>query len=186
MAGKLVVNTGSMFSGKSTELLRQGERHILSGKKVVYLKSAIDNRYQAGKINTHAGYSYEAIKVSVEESILMPEVLEAEVILIDEIQFFKDQVIEDIKALVGMNKFVYVSGLDMDAKGKPWQTTMYLMAIADDVQKFKAICVHCGADAYISAKKIDIDSETIIDVGSYDKYMPLCRDCNSAWERFYN
>ena len=185
MAGKLVVNTGSMFSGKSTELLRQGERHILSGKKVVYLKSAIDNRYQAGKINTHAGYSYEALKMSTDTSILITKVMESDVVLIDEIQFFKEQVIQDISRLVQMNKFVYVSGLDMDSKGKPWETTMFLMAIADEVQKFKAICVHCGADAYISAKKIDIDSKTTIDVGGYNKYMPLCRDCNSAWERFY-
>lgn len=185
MAGKLIVNTGSMFSGKSTELLRQGERHSLSGKRVVYLKSAMDDRFQAGKINTHAGYSYEAIKMSTVKSILTTEVLGADVILIDEIQFFKEQVLEDIQTLLRMNKFLYVSGLDMNAKGEPWQTTMYLMAIADEVHKFKAICVHCGADAYISAKKIDVDCKTLIDVGGYDKYMPLCRDCNSAWERFY-
>ena len=185
MSGKLIVNTGSMFSGKSTELLRQGERHLLAGKSVIYLKSAIDNRYQAGKINTHSGKHYDALKMNIEKSILTVEVLSSDVILIDEIQFFKEQAINDIKKLLLMNKIVYVSGLDIDSEGEPWQTTMYLMAIADEVQKFKAVCYHCGADAYISAK-ISPDHKERIDVGSYDKYIPLCRDCYSAWERFYN
>ncbi|HID0815747.1 TPA: thymidine kinase [Clostridium botulinum] len=185
MAGKLVVNTGSMFSGKSTELLRQGERHILAGKRVIYLKSATDFRYKAGQVNTHSGRSYVALKMDINKSILTTDVLGADVVLIDEVQFFNGQIIKDIQALIRMNKIVYVSGLDLDSNGNPWETTMYLMSIADEVQKFKAVCCNCGADSYISAKKIDTDSETIIDIGGYDKYMPLCRDCYSAWERFY-
>lgn len=173
---KLVVNTGSMFSGKSTELLRQGERHLLAGRNVVFLKSAIDNRYQAGKINTHSGKSYECIKVDINQSVLIPEILIADIVLIDEIQFFKDTVLNDIKALLKMGKDVYVSGLDMDANGEPWSTTTYLMGIAHTVQKFQAVCKGCGADAYISAK-LDKESKQRIDVGAEGKYVPLCMDC---------
>lgn len=177
MAGKLVVNTGSMFSGKSTELLRQGERHILAGKNVIYLKSSIDNRYRAGQVYTHSGKSYDAIKMNTEQSILTGRVINSDVILIDEIQFFKTQVVTDINTLIKMGKIVYVSGLDIDSNGEPWSTTTYLLAIADEVQKFRAVCTGCGADAYISAKKEDTEGGTLIDVGGYDKYMPLCRDC---------
>lgn len=182
MAGRLVVNTGSMFSGKSSELLKQGERHSLAGRRVVYIKSAIDDRYKVGKINTHNGKSYEAIKIGVSSSIITAETLEADVVLIDEIQFFNLEVIDDIQYLVSAGKFVYVSGLDMNFKGEPFKTTSYLMSIADDVNKFKAVCVNCGSDAYVSAKKPTADKGTVIDVGSYDKYLPLCRKCFAEWQ----
>ena len=170
---KLVCNVGGMFSGKSTELQRQGRRHVLAGHRVVFLKPEYDNRYSNDCVVTHLGDKVEAINVL--ETILIPEVLEADVILIDEIQFFPAMVVVEIKKLLRCNKTIYVSGLDMDSNGNGYITVEGLMTIADQVQKFKAVCEECGQDATFTDKRIKND--LVNELGSKDIYIPLCRNC---------
>lgn len=172
---KLVVNTGSMFSGKSTELQRQGERHIIAGHNVIYVKPEMDTRYSESAIVNHKGEKVVALPVPTYDiACYIPE--DKQVILIDEVQFFNTCVVEDIKNFLKAGKTVYCSGLDMDFKGEPFEVVANLMAIADEVNKFHAVCSHCGVDAVFSAK-LESNSTQRVELGEKDKYIPLCRDC---------
>lgn len=174
MATKLVVNTGGMFGGKSTELQRQGKRHILAGHRVVFLKPKMDDRYSTDAIVTHEGESVKAI--NIEDSILENRtVIEADVILVDEVQFFNRNIIGDIDLLLRLGKTVYVSGLDMDFAGRGFPIVETLMAMADEVHKFKAVCERCGADGTFTAKRTD--NKSLVELGSRETYIPLCRRC---------
>lgn len=175
MDSKLVINCGGMYSGKSTELMRQGERHMLAGHKVIFIKPKIDNRYSNDEIVTHKGQKVTAINIGEDDDITqMKEILDAEVILIDEVQFMND-IVSKIECLLKHNKTIYCSGLDMDYLGVPFENTSYLLAIADEINKFHAVCAHCGKDAVFS-KKI-VESTNRIDLGEKNKYIPLCRKC---------
>lgn len=178
--GKLVVNIGSMFSGKTTELLRQGKRHVLAKQKVLYVKPEIDTRYSDTEVVSHDGASSDFTKsiVVYTDAYLedIPEIKEADVILVDEVQFFTPEVAEQLSHLATDGKQIYVSGLDMTFTGEPFMTTAVIMALADEVNKFKAVCSVCGADGYGSAL-IDDTSLEIIQLGHTDKYMPMCREC---------
>lgn len=175
LKAKLVIYTGSMYASKTSALLAQGERHSLAGHKVVYVKPAIDNRYSEDAVVTHSGLKAEAVSVSTTESICTEEVMAAEVVLVDEIQFLSHMIIWDIQALLDSGKVVYVSGLDMDYRGVAFSNTSALMGIADEVHKLKAVCNHCGDDAYLSYKFAG--TEDRVEVGSKDIYIPLCREC---------
>lgn len=178
MFGKLTINTGSMYSGKSSELLRQGERHLLAGHKVVFIKPAIDLRYAKDEIVTHTGDKVEAIRVrGIDRIDLMAQVLEADVVLIDEVQFFDSWLSMQIMELLARGKNVYCSGLDMDFMGEPFSLTADLMARADVVNKFKAVCACCGADATYSGKNARASKRKRIELGAKELYIPLCRDC---------
>lgn len=183
---KLVLSVGGMFAGKSTELLRQGEKHMIAGHKVVYLKPEIDDRYSVDEIVTHDGKRVKALTIrnlelSMYSIYVAEEVKEADVILIDEIQFFKDSFIDWINGYLEAGKVVYVAGLDMDYSGEPFNITAQLMAMADDVTKYKAVCRDCGSDAYVSSRtRVLKENPSVIkriDLGSQDKYKPVCRDC---------
>ena len=170
---KLVCNVGGMFSGKSTELQRQGQRHLLAGHNVVFLKPSYDNRYSEDRIITHCGQSVEAINVT--DTIIIPEVVNAEVILIDEVQFLHYGIVNEIRELLKEGKTIYVSGLDMDSKGNGFLIVEALMTSADTVQKFKAVCEECGSDATFTGKRVDNDKRH--ELGSKELYIPLCRSC---------
>ncbi|WP_304427698.1 thymidine kinase [Romboutsia ilealis] len=176
MCGKLVVNTGSMFSGKTTELLRQGKRHVLAKQKVLYIKPDVDTRYSRNEIVSHTGDYTKAMILSSDEMICdIQEVNNADVILVDEVQFFETGMAIQLNELVNDGKIVYVSGLDLDFKGKPFLIVALLMAYADVVNKFKAVCNDCGSDAHISALN-ELQNERVT-LGAGDKYKPLCRCC---------
>lgn len=175
MTFKLVVNCGGMFSGKSTELMRQGERHMIAGHNIVFVKPLIDNRYSNDEIVNHKGQKVKAINVKDGNSLLeMKDIIEADVVLIDEVQFI-DNVVEAIKTLLQLKKTVYCSGLDMDYKGDPFETVATLMAMAEEVNKFHAVCSGCGEDALFSHKTNE--SKERIELGEKDIYIPLCRKC---------
>ena len=174
--GNLTVNVGGMFSGKTSELLRQGKRHILAKDVVIYVKPSIDSRFSEDEIVAHTGDCTKAIVVDIDKTIIVDEVLSSDVVLIDEVQFFNEQIIEDIVELVGMGKKVYCSGLDLTFNMQPFNITGKLMCLADTINKYKAVCGVCGNDAYVSAKKDGGNSNTI-DVGASDKYIPLCKHC---------
>ena len=177
---KLVVNVGGMFSGKSTQLLRQGERHIRAKHNVVFIKPKTDNRYSDTEIVTHNGQSVVANVVNPKESIVKYAVDGTDVVLIDEVQFFDKRIVPSIWNLLAKGITVYASGLDMDFLGDGFETVNELMAVADEVNKLHAVCKGCGADAVMSAKKdfhsIDKSKERV-ELGADDVYMPLCRKC---------
>lgn len=177
-AGKLTVNAGGMFSGKSTELLRQGKRHQLAGRKVIYIKPSIDNRYSENEIVTHDGMRVAALNVNRNSFFHdNPHVQDADVILIDEGQFFDRAALTSINGLLLQGKDVIVSGLDMDRYGQPFGIVMpYLLSVAEEVKKFRAVCFNCGADAWVSKGRNLRDQEQIY-LGAEESYYPLCRTC---------
>lgn len=181
---KLEVNVGGMFSGKSTELLRQGQRHSLAGHKVIFVKPAMDNRYSDEEIVTHDGKKVNSLTIYSDGRILpfsqWKQLADADVILIDEIQFFDYEFVTDIEYFLEEGKVVYCSGLDMDYQGKPFSITAYLMAVADKVNKFHAVCADCGDEGYVTAKTSD--SKYRIELGSQDIYKPVCRKCYKKLE----
>lgn len=171
---KLVVNCGGMFSGKTSALIQQGERYLRKkAGSVVYVKPADDVRYSENEIVTHNRIKVEAMNMP--KSGLGYIVGKYDIILIDEIQFFDKTVIEDIKALLRAGKTVHVAGLDMDYKGEPFEIVCYLMGLADEVNKFKAVCEECGEDATYSLKIIDSDER--IEIGGVESYSARCRKC---------
>lgn len=170
-----------MFAEKSTALQRHGKRYMLAGKKVVFLKPSIDNRYSEDFIVTHDGNKVEAINIQItnENKVSIPlDLFEADVVCIDEVQFFPDQMITHIEKLIEQGKKVFVAGLDMDRYGKPFGIVPYLMAKADHVTKHHAVCAFCGEDAWVSLE-VSNDSSQQVKVGN--DYKPACRQC--AYER---
>lgn len=187
MAGRLEVYCGSMFAGKSTELQRQGRRLELAGLKVVYLKPDIDKREGAAISGTHDGSSVYAIPIPIPEKrtdpiyniVRHPAVEAADVICIDEIQFFPLQAfLRQIMYMIAHGKIILVAGLDLDKKSQPFAMTRELMARAEVVKKLTAVCAGCGSDAYVSVETKENKSR--INVGN--DYIPLCRSC--AYEKW--
>lgn len=175
-SGKLTVITGPMYSGKSSELLHKGERHILAKQKVVYIKPAIDTRYSKSAIVTHIGKSVDALVIEKDMYITdMKEIIDADVVLIDELQFFGPSIIVDILLLIGKGKIIYAAALDLDFKAEPFSVTSYALAISDEVMKLKAVCEVCGRDAMLSFRKSK--SKELIELGEKDSYIPVCRTC---------
>jgi thymidine kinase len=174
MKATLTVNTGAMFSGKSTLLISQGEKHMRAGQNVLYIKPSMDTRYSEDEIVTHSNLRVRAVAVDTTKPLEL-DMEDYEVILIDEAQFFDRVLLQSINELLKAGKTIYVSCLDMDFKGQGFDTAMNIMAIADKVNKLKAICEDCGEDAVISGKRIQNDD--VVELGAKDLYVPLCRKC---------
>mgnify|MGYP001046349536 CR=1 FL=1 len=174
MKATLTVNTGAMFSGKSTLLISQGEKHMRAGQNVLYIKPSMDTRYSEDEIVTHSNLRVKAVAVDTSKPLEV-DIDAYEVILIDEAQFFDKVILQSINGLLKAGKTIYVSCLDMDFKGQGFGTAMDLMAMADKVNKLKAICEECGEDAVMSGKRVENDS--VVQLGAKDLYVPLCRKC---------
>lgn len=178
--GKLTVFSGTMFSGKTSALVNYLRRSSIARKKVILFKHSIDKRYSMKDVYTHSGDRFEALPINNINDIL--DVIRnddsIDVIGIDEIQFFDaEDTMEVINKLVNdYNKEVVVAGLDMDYKGRPFGVTPFLLSIADDVKKFKAVCKECGNDS-IFEYRIENDSDDVVQVGGADSYISLCRSC---------
>lgn len=178
---KLIVIVGSMFSGKSTELQRQGRRHELAKRFVAYFKPETDNRYNPEAISTHDGDFVDAFVVESSQRIVKivdqfeKDFGTVQVICIDEIQFFDEDIVEVIDELLEQGKTVIVAGLDLDRFGEPFGAVPVLMAKAEEVVKVKAVCNVCGNDAWISHSETTIKEQVV--VGEKDIYFPLCRKC---------
>lgn len=174
MKATLTVNTGAMFSGKSTLLISQGEKHMRAGQNVLYIKPSMDTRYSEDEIVTHSNLRVKAVAVDTSKPLEV-DIDAYEVILIDEAQFFDKVILQSINGLLKAGKTIYASCLDMDFKGQGFGTAMDLMAMADKVNKLKAICEECGEDAVMSGKRVENDS--VVQLGAKDLYVPLCRKC---------
>lgn len=171
----LTVITGGMFAEKSTELQRRGKRLQRAGKKVLFVKPQMDTRYSENEIVTHDGSKVEAIAIKEDEThrLLMRRYLSYDVILIDEVQFFDGEIFHVVSELVTVGKTVILAGLDMDYQGTPFANMAFLMAVAEEVVKLKAVCASCGSDAWVSYKE---ENNKRIELGT-DEYKPLCRKC---------
>lgn len=177
----LTVNTGSMFSGKSTLLISQGEKHVKAGQRVLFIKPSFDDRYAENEVVTHDGIKVPAINVDAEKGLVdVINPREVDVVLIDEAQFFNKRLCNSIWWLLSKGIRVYVSGLDLNYLGDGFETMNEIMAMADKVNKLKAVCETCGADAVITGKRNfqgNFSDTSIVKLGAKETYMPLCRKC---------
>jgi len=179
-AGWVECITGSMFSGKSEELIRRIRRGLYAKQKVMVFKPQIDNRYSDDEVVSHNGTKVEAFNVPVSATILDHVTSDINIVAIDEVQFFDNGVIEIATELANRGHRVIVAGLDMDFKGVPFDPVPELMAISEHVTKLQAVCAVCGSPASRTQRLIDgkparIDDPLIL-IGANESYEPRCRE----------
>lgn len=172
--GRIEVVCGSMFSGKTEELIRRLKRATFAKQRVEIYKPALDTRYSDEKVVSHDSNSIPSTPIDSSSSILL-FTSDADVVGIDEAQFFDDGLVEVCNKLANSGVRVIIAGLDMDFKGVPFGPMPGLCAIADEVTKVHAICVKCGQLAYISHRTVKNDKRVLL--GEKAEYEPLCRDC---------
>lgn len=172
--GRIEVVCGSMFSGKTEELIRRMKRAEFARQKVEIFKPAIDTRYSEEDVVSHDQHSIPSTPIDSSSSILLLS-SDIDVVGIDEAQFLDDRLPEVCNELANRGVRVIVAGLDMDFKGVPFGPIPALCAIADEVTKVHAICVRCGNLAYVSHRLVDNDKRVLL--GETNEYEPLCREC---------
>jgi thymidine kinase len=172
--GSIEVITGSMFSGKTEELIRRLKRAKIARLKVEIFKPDIDVRFSKNEVVSHDENSIQSTPVGNSANILLLTG-NVDVIGIDEAQFFDKGLVEVVVKLANMGIRVIVAGLDMDFKGKPFGPIPELMAVADHIDKVHAICVKCGNIAQFSHRLSE--KEQVVLLGEKDVYEPLCRGC---------
>lgn len=172
--GWIEVICGSMFSGKTEELMRRLRRAKIANQRVEIFKPSIDTRYDDTLIVSHDENHIQSTPVQVSENILLYS-NEAEVIGIDEAQFFDENLPEVCTKLAESGVRVIVAGLDMDFKGQPFGPMPRLMAMAEYVTKVHAVCVRCGSPASFSYRLSENESTVLL--GEKDHYEPRCRHC---------
>ena len=174
--GSIEVICGSMFSGKTEELLRRLKRAEFAKLNIAVFKPKVDKRYDSQKVVSHDENVIKAIAIDSAKDILKLA-NEAQVVAIDEAQFFNSELITVCTKLANSGVRVIIAGLDMDFLGKPFGVMPQLLAIAEHITKVHAICIDCCAIASHSFRKTD--DKNIIQIGEKEKYKPLCRDCFS-------
>jgi thymidine kinase len=177
--GSIEVVCGSMFSGKTEELIRRIKRANIARKRVQVFKPKIDNRYSEDEVASHAGMRSRAELVSNSEEIASLLLDETEVVAIDEVQFLDAGIVALCEQLAAAGKRVIVAGLDQDFRGEPFGPIPTLMAKAETVDKLHAICVVCGAGASRTQRLINgrpaSYHDPVIMVGAYERYEARCR-----------
>lgn len=173
--GWIEVIAGSMFSGKSEELIRRLNRARIARQKVQVFKPAIDARYSIEEIASHSGQKHVSVPVSTTAEMLSQVHEDTQVVGIDEGQFFDAEIIDAVNDLARRGKRVIVAGLDQDYTGKPFDPMPQLLSVAEFITKTHAICVKCGATANYSQRTVE--SEARVEVGAADKYEARCRGC---------
>ncbi len=172
--GRIEVICGSMFSGKTEELIRRLKRAEFARQSVEIFKPSIDTRYAEEDVVSHEGKAIHSTPVTSSASILLLG-SDTDVVGIDEAQFFDDNLIDVCNELANRGTRVIVAGLDLDFKGIPFGPMPGLCAVADEVTKVHALCVRCGALAYVSHRTVDEDKRVLL--GEQTVYEPLCRTC---------
>lgn len=176
-SGWIEVICGSMFSGKTEELIRRINRAKFANQKVEIFKPAVDIRFDEEEVVSHNQNTLEATPVDSAYNILILAG-EAQVVGIDEAQFFDEGIVDVANQLANQGKRVIIAGLDMDFKGRPFGPMPYLMATAEYVTKVHAICVKTGNLAHYSHRKIK--SDKLVELGEKEEYEPLSR--RAFWE----
>lgn len=174
--GSIEVICGSMFSGKTEELLRRLKRAQFAKLNIAVFKPQVDKRYDTQKVVSHDENTIQAIAVESTKDILRLA-NEAQVVAIDEAQFFDSELITVCSELANAGVRVIIAGLDMDFLGKPFGIMPELLAIAERVTKVHAICIDCFAVANHSFRMTD--DKNLIQIGEKEEYKPLCRKCFS-------
>ena len=172
--GRIEVVCGSMFSGKTEELIRRIKRAVFARQRVEIFKPSIDTRYSDEDVVSHDRNTIHSTTVDTSASILLLS-SDIDVVGIDEAQFLDDGLVDVCNQLANRGVRVIVAGLDMDFKGVPFGPMPALCAIADEVTKVHAICVRCGALAYLSHRLVSDDKRVLL--GEKAQYEPLCREC---------
>ena len=172
--GRIEVVCGSMFSGKTEELIRRLRRAKFAKQRVEIFKPAIDTRYSEEDVVSHDQNVIQSTPVDSSASILLMS-SGIDVVGIDEAQFFDEGLVDVCNQLANSGVRVIVAGLDMDYKGIPFGPIPALCAVADEVSKVHAICVKCGNLAYVSHRLVDGEKRVLL--GEETEYEPLCREC---------
>lgn len=173
--GRIEIICGSMFSGKTEELIKRIKRCLIAKQKVIIFKPKIDNRYSETEIVSHDNRTIKSISLKKSTDIYKYDIHNYDVIGIDEVQFFDDKIFDIVQELADSGIRIIASGLDMDYSRKPFGIMPKLIAIAEQVTKAQAICTDCGELASYSFR-IDKIEDTIL-LGEKDKYKALCRRC---------
>ncbi len=178
-AGLIEVVTGSMFSGKTDEMIRRLRRATIARQKVQVFKPTIDSRFAVDKVMSHAGTAFDALPVRCSEDILQALQPDTSVVGIDEAQFFDDGIVAIAQRLAAQNIRVIVAGLDMDFRGEPFGCMPNFMAVAERVDKLQAICMVCGEPACRSQRLVNGSparyDDPIVIVGASEIYEARCR-----------
>jgi thymidine kinase len=188
--GSIEVVTGSMFSGKTDELIRRLRRAIIARQKVQVFKPAIDIRYAVEKVTSHAGPAYDATPIQFAKDIIENLELDTTVVGIDEAQFFDDEIVIVTGELAERGVRVIIAGLDTDFRGEPFGCMPALMAQAERVDKVRAICMVCGEEAcrtqrMVNGQPANYDDPVVI-VGASEMYEARCRNHHSVPKKFEN
>jgi thymidine kinase len=173
--GWIEVIVGSMFSGKSEELIRRLNRARIARQKVQVFKPTIDVRYTAEEIASHSGLKHLSRPVSTTAEMISQVEDDTQVVGIDEGQFFDMEIVEAVNRLAREGKRVIIAGLDQDYTGKPFEPMPQLLSVAEFITKTHAICVKCGGTANYSQRTVE--SQERVEVGASDKYEARCRKC---------
>ncbi len=177
--GWVEVICGSMFSGKSEELIRRVRRAQFAKQNIVVFKPKIDNRYSEEAVVSHNGSTTVAVPISESSEIFEYVTPDVEVVAIDEIQFFDPEIVAVVQHLANSGYRVICAGLDQDFRGEPFGKMPELMAIAELVTKLQAVCAVCGSPASRTQRLIDGSpasyDDPIILVGASESYEPRCR-----------
>jgi thymidine kinase len=182
--GRIELICGSMFSGKTEELIRRLRRAVIAKQNVQVFKPLIDQRYGIGRVTSHNGVDFEARPVDSARAILGAIRPETTVVAIDEVQFFDSGIVDVCEELAEAGKRVICAGLDMDFRGLPFGSIPDLMARAEQVSKLHAICVVCGEEASRTQRLIEgrpaAFDDPVVMVGASEVYEARCRECHAV------
>lgn len=182
--GSVEVITGSMFCGKTDEMIRRLRRAEIARQKVQVFKPEIDQRYDRVKVVSHAGSHFDASPISGSDDILELLAPDTTVVAIDEAQFIDDGIVDVVNQLADKGIRVIVGGLDLDFRGEPFGMMPKLISQAEEVDKLHAICMVCGEDAsrtqrLVNGKPAHYDDPVVI-VGADELYEARCRNCHAV------
>jgi thymidine kinase len=182
--GSVEVITGSMFCGKTEELIRRLRRATIAKQSVQVFKPVIDDRYAFAKVTSHSGADFEAVPVNSSDEILARLEPGVDVVGIDEAQFFDDRVVDVAQKLADHGLRVIVTGLDTDFRGEPFGCMPVMIAKADKVDKLAAICMVCGEPATRTQRLVNGHpahyNDPIVIVGAAEMYEARCRRCHDV------
>jgi len=177
--GSIEVVCGSMFSGKTEELIRRLRRATIARQKVQVFKPAIDNRYTVEKVKSHAGMDFDATPIQQAAEILERLETDTTVVGIDEAQFLDEEIVLIVRSLADRGIRVIIAGLDQDFRGEPFGSMPLLLAFAEHIEKLQAICMVCGEPAtrtqrLVNGRPARYDDPVVI-VGAAEMYEARCR-----------
>jgi thymidine kinase len=185
--GKITVICGSMFAGKSEELIRLARRALYAKKRVQVFKPSVDTRYDDAKVVTHMGVAHEALPVANVAQMRANLHPDTDVVLVEEAQFFDAGLVEFAVRCADSGREIICAGLDQDFRRQPFGPMPSLLAVADEVIKLRAICMRCGAPASHTYRMIDGKpahwDDPVILIGATESYEARCRNCYTIRRR---